>query len=68
MPWSVIDFHQLAVVDRTMLKAVAKENGPRLRLQSPYREHVGQEFARYFMRVGLPVPAEGFVQAFKRKT
>lgn len=28
---------------------------PRLRLLPPYREHLSQAFARYFMRVGLPV-------------
>jgi len=26
----------------------------RLRLLPPYREHLSQAFARYFMRVGLP--------------
>jgi hypothetical protein len=28
----------------------------RLRLLPPYREHLSQAFARFFMRVGLPVP------------
>jgi hypothetical protein len=28
--------------------------GPRVRLLPPYREHLSQAFARYFMRVGLP--------------
>jgi hypothetical protein len=28
--------------------------GDRLRLLPPYREHLSQAFARYFMRVGLP--------------
>jgi hypothetical protein len=28
--------------------------GVRLRLLPPYREHLSQEFARFFMRVGLP--------------
>ncbi len=30
-------------------------NQPRLRLLPPYREHLSQAFARFFMRVGLPV-------------
>jgi hypothetical protein len=67
LPWSVVDFHQLAIVDREILRWTAGEGGPRLRLMSPYREHVGQEFARYVMRVGLPVSAEGFVAAFSKK-
>lgn len=29
-------------------------NSPRLRLLSPYKEHLSQSFARVFMRVGLP--------------
>ncbi len=30
--------------------------GARVRLLSPYKEHLSQAFARYFMRVGLPRP------------
>jgi hypothetical protein len=34
--------------------------GNRLRLCPPYREHLAQAFARFFMRVGLPsdIPEE----------
>jgi hypothetical protein len=32
----------------------AKETDTRPRLLSPYREHLSQAFARYYMRVGLP--------------
>ena len=38
----------------------AGERGQRLRLLPPYREHLGQAFARYFMRVGLPVDIPPF--------
>jgi len=31
-----------------------------LRLLPPYREHLSQGFARYFMRVGLPVDIPPF--------
>lgn len=31
------------------------EKKQRLRLLPPYREHLSQAFARYFMQVGLPV-------------
>ncbi len=32
----------------------------RLRLLPPYREHLAQGFARFFMRVGLPVDIPAF--------
>ncbi len=35
----------------------------RLRLLPPYREHLSQSFARFFMRVGLPVD----IPPFKKK-
>ena len=37
------------------LKAFTITQAHRLRLLPPYREHLSQAFARYFMRVGLPV-------------
>ena len=50
----IVDFHEIATVPLTFLEAVAVKRGPRLRLRPPYREHLSQSFARYFMRVGLP--------------
>jgi hypothetical protein len=35
-------------------------DGRRLRLLPPYREHLSQAFARFFMRVGLPVDIPPF--------
>src|SRR5262249_39772943 len=45
--------------------SMADQGGPtdtaeELRLHSPYREHLAQAFARYFMRVGLPHDARAF--------
>lgn len=34
--------------------------GPRLRLLPPYREHLSQMFARFYMRVGLPISVAPF--------
>ena len=34
----------------------------RLRLLPPYREHLSQSFARYFMRVGLPIDIPRFTK------
>jgi hypothetical protein len=52
--FNVVSFKDVFSVDLDALKSVAKINGSRLRLKSPYREHLSQAFARYFMRVGLP--------------
>jgi len=53
----VVDFHEVFTVPRTFIESLISQRGwPRLRLRPPYREHVSQAFARFFMRVGLPVP------------
>lgn len=62
MHWSVVDFHQLFVLPKSLVVEIAAANGPRLRLTSPYKEHLSQAFARYFMRVGLPHDANSFVK------
>lgn len=58
--WSVVDFHRTFVLPKAVVAAVALSAGLRLRLRSPYREYLAQAFARYFMRVGLPLDAEAF--------
>ncbi|MHB1424077.1 MAG: hypothetical protein ACYC3I_12945 [Gemmataceae bacterium] len=60
MPWSVVDFHRLFTLPKMFVSRFAANVGPRLRLRSPYREHLAQAFARYFMRVGLPHDARVF--------
>jgi len=37
-----------------ILEELVTHTGKRLRLCPPYREHLAQAFARFFMRVGLP--------------
>lgn len=54
LPWALVDFHHLFTLPKVVLSHVASTCGPRLRLKSPYREHLSQAFGRYFMRVGLP--------------
>jgi len=58
--WSVVDFHRVFVLPKPVVAAVARAAGQRLRLRSPYREYLAQAFARYFMRVGLPLDANAF--------
>ena len=54
MEYSVVDFHRIYTLPKEFLKSVAKSKEVRLRILPPYREHLSQSFARYFMRVGLP--------------
>jgi hypothetical protein len=57
MEHRVVDFHAIYTVPRDFLESLLKERQkPRLRLLPPYREHLSQAFARFFMRVGLPAP------------
>src|SRR5205823_3546630 len=60
LPWSVVDFHRLFTLPKVFVSRFAASSGLRLRLRSPYREHLAQAFARYFMRVGLPHDARAF--------
>ena len=51
----LVDFHEIFTVPRSFLESLLQQrNVPRLRLRPPYREHLSQAFARFFMRVGLP--------------
>ncbi len=53
----VVDFHQVFTAPREFVESLLSERKQtRLRLLPPYREHLSQAFARFFMRVGLPVP------------
>lgn len=51
----VVNFREVYTAPTAQVKAIAKAAGKRLRLRPPYREHLAQAFARFFMRVGLPV-------------
>lgn len=51
----VVDFHDVFTLPRTFLESLLQSREQfRLRLRPPYREHLSQSFARFFMRVGLP--------------
>lgn len=49
-----VDFHRIYSVPKNFIEATLKDKAHK-RLLPPYREHLSQSFARYFMRVGLPV-------------
>jgi len=58
-PHLIVDFHEVFSLPIAFVEAwTRKTGGGRLRLRPPYREHLSQSFARYFMRVGLPVDIE----------
>jgi len=60
LDWSIVSFQRLYTVQKDFLLQFASNIGPRLRLRSPYREHIAQAFARFVMRVGLPFDAKAF--------
>lgn len=51
----IIDFHEVYTAPTILVSSFAATVGNRLRMLPPYREHLAQAFARFFMRVGLPV-------------
>ena len=53
--YSIVDFHRIYSLPKDYIKSIAENISIRLRLLPPYREHLSQAFARYFMRVGLPM-------------
>lgn len=60
LEWSVVNFHQLRLIDTQFCRNHASTLGPRLRLVSPYKENLAQGFGRYMMRVALPQTAHSF--------
>ncbi len=58
--FSVVDFRRVHSLPLDFVRNVPGELGERIRLLSPYREHLSQAFARFFMRVGLPVDIPEF--------
>lgn len=54
--YQYVDLKRIYTVPYNFIKLFAEQHGPRLRLKSPYKEHLAQAFARRFMRVGLPSP------------
>lgn len=49
-----VSFHHIFSVPKEYLKVLVSDK-KRLRMKSPYKENLAQSFARYFMRVGLPL-------------
>ena len=56
----IVSFKSVYALPLSVLKKIAVNQGERLRLLPPYREHLSQAFARFFMRVGLPIDIPKF--------
>ncbi len=56
----VVDFRRVHSLPLSYLRQKGANSGNRPRLLPPYREHLSQAFARFFMRVGLPVDIPAF--------
>ena len=50
----VVDFRKVFSIFKSFLLNYVNEREKRITLRSPYREHLSQAFARFFMRIGLP--------------
>jgi hypothetical protein len=55
----VVDFRRVYSLPVAFVRTRAAQ-GTRLRLLPPYREHLSQSFARFFMRIGLPIDIPAF--------
>ena len=56
----IVDFRYIYTLPLDFCREFAAKAGDRIRLLSPYREHLSQAFARFFMRVGLPTDIPPF--------
>ena len=56
----VVDFHHIYALPLDFSREFAAKAPNRIRLLPPYREHLSQAFARFFMRVGLPTDIPAF--------
>lgn len=54
----LVDFGRIFSLPKGYVQEFAASRDQRLRLCPPYREHLAQAFARFFMRVGLPQDIE----------
>lgn len=58
MDVQMVDLGRVFSLPKPVVEGLARLQKPRLRLRSPYKENLSQAFARFFMRVGLPLDIE----------
>jgi hypothetical protein len=59
--WSLVSFRNLHVVSRAVLQDLARD-APPIGMASPYKEFLGESFARFMMRIAVPEPLDEFKQ------
>ncbi len=59
----IVDFKSAFSLSFLFLEEFKKITKTRIRINSPYKEHLSQSYARFFMRVGLPSD----IPQFKKK-
>ena len=57
----IVDFRSVFGVPIKFLENKVARDEKRIRLLSPYKEHLAQAFARFFMRIGLPINIQSFI-------
>lgn len=60
LDFMLVDLADVFVMSVDVVRRLAEQRSPRVRLLPPYREHLAQAFARVFMRVGLPSDIPSF--------
>lgn len=60
LDFMLVDLRRICTLSTETVRGVATNQGRRIRLLPPCREHLSQAFARFFMRVGLPVDIPDF--------
>lgn len=58
---SIIDFRNIFTLPYEYVQEMSTLDKNRRRMESPYKEHLAQAYARFFMRVGLPTDIPSFV-------
>ena len=58
----VVQFERVLERPKASIQEFVSRQNSRLRLLPPYREHLAQAFARFFMRVGLPIDIQVFAR------
>jgi len=58
--YMVVDFRHSYSLPFMFINGISRKQDKRLRLLPPYREHLSQAYARFFMRVGLPIDIPKF--------
>ena len=56
----LVDLANVLSLPFAVVKQLCERMKERIRLESPYREHMSQAFARFFMRVGMPIDIPPF--------